>query len=259
MYAKPTHSSFGNLLRHWHQIRRTSQLDLASSAATSPRHVSFVETGWSRPGRDLILRFVAALEIPLRDQNALLASASFAKPFADHSADDFLQHPLRHTIEAILDRHAPYPAAAFSGDGQVLLTNAPFDILAPSIASRTPEENTEGFFHPEGGRKIFANWDEMAWAWLAKTRHKIALENNPKDINLLNIARSHLPKEPLAPSFDQADVISPIWIIDGQHIHTFTTVTRFDAPLEVTLSELKIELVYPADDAAEAFFADLGK
>lgn len=68
----------GRLLREWRQRRRLSQLELASRAGVSARHVSFVENGRSRPTFGMILRLCEQLEVPLREQNRVLLSAGFA-------------------------------------------------------------------------------------------------------------------------------------------------------------------------------------
>src|SRR5687767_2184942 len=75
LVREPNLSPFGQQLRHWRTRSGMSQLTLSSLAGTTPRHLSFVETGRSRPGSDLVLRLATALDVPVRERNALLVAA----------------------------------------------------------------------------------------------------------------------------------------------------------------------------------------
>src|SRR5262245_64269825 len=103
-------SVIGDRLRAWRERRHLSQMELSLRAEVSSRHLSFVETGRARPGRELILRLAEELQIPLRDRNALLVSAGFApvfqhRPFSDPSFDS-----VRAILDLALEQHKPFPA-----------------------------------------------------------------------------------------------------------------------------------------------------
>lgn len=111
MPASPARiSPFGHRLRRWRTIRRMSQLDLAIAAGTTARHLSFIETGRSRPGRDLILRLGDALDLPLPDRNALLAAAGLPSAFPAHDLGSQALAPVDKVLDTVLDSHEPYPA-----------------------------------------------------------------------------------------------------------------------------------------------------
>ena len=78
-----TQAEFGAQLRGWRRMRRMSQLDLALEAEISSRHLSFVETGRSRPSREMVLRLAETLEVPLRAQNAMLVAAGLAPQYPE--------------------------------------------------------------------------------------------------------------------------------------------------------------------------------
>ena len=101
---------FAQALRDWRERRRVSQLELALRAGTTQRHVSFIERGRSLPGRSMIVRLAEALEVPLRERNALLLAAGFAPAYPQTSLDDPNLNPVRSALEHILDGHMPYPA-----------------------------------------------------------------------------------------------------------------------------------------------------
>src|SRR3954452_5939541 len=100
----------GDLLRDWRHRRRRSQLDLALDASVSSRHLSFVETGRSKPSRDLVLHLAEHLEVPLRERNALLLAAGYAPVFGERSLDDEAMGPVKEALDTVLAGHEPYPA-----------------------------------------------------------------------------------------------------------------------------------------------------
>ena len=101
---------FGEHLRHWRQHRRLSQLDLASEADISTRHLSFVETGRSVPSREMVLRLSERLDIPLRERNTLLVAAGYAPMYRERALSDPALASARQAVELILKSHEPWPA-----------------------------------------------------------------------------------------------------------------------------------------------------
>ena len=106
----------GDQLRDWRTRRRMSQLDLALEAGVSARHLSFLETGRSRPSRDMVLRLCEELSVPLRDRNGLLLAAGYAPRYAEHDLDD---PEMAHVREAIGRVLAGHELAAAAGIGLV--------------------------------------------------------------------------------------------------------------------------------------------
>src|SRR5512140_1205317 len=97
----------GQLLREWRQRRRLSQLDLAFEAEISPRHLSFLETGRSRPSREVLLRLAEQLTVPLREQNLLLLAAGYAPLFPERPLDAPELRTARQAVELVLAGHEP--------------------------------------------------------------------------------------------------------------------------------------------------------
>ena len=108
--SEATVSPFGQQLRHWRTRAGKSQLELASEAGTTPRHLSFVETGRSRPGADLVLRLATALDIPIRERNALLVAAGLPPSFPAFALEDDAMKPIQRVLDRVLASHEPYPA-----------------------------------------------------------------------------------------------------------------------------------------------------
>lgn len=123
------HSGFADALRQWRRRRRVSQLELARRAATSQRHVSFIESGRSVPGRAMVVRLAEALEVPLRDRNALLLAAGYAPAYQETRFDDPKLDPVRTALARILQGHLPYPAVIVDRHGDLVSANDAFWVL----------------------------------------------------------------------------------------------------------------------------------
>src|SRR5688500_474073 len=104
-------SGFGTMLRTWRSSRRMSQLELASAAGVSSRHLSFIETGRARPSREMVVHLSEQLDIPLRERNSLLTAAGFAPLYRETSLSAPEMEQARNAIELVLRNH-PYPAIA---------------------------------------------------------------------------------------------------------------------------------------------------
>src|SRR5271166_6573443 len=153
---------FGVLLRRWRGRRRMTQVDLAVSANSSTRHISFLETGRSSPSRDMVLHLAEHLKVPLRDQNTLLLAAGFAPEFPERSLVELAS--ARVAVEQILRAHRPYPAFAVDRHWNVVLSNSALPQLYEGCSSdllREPVNAVRLILHPLGmGPRIknFVEW-----------------------------------------------------------------------------------------------------
>src|SRR5439155_8546942 len=126
-------SSYGRVgppLREWRGRRRLTQLELALDAGVSARHLSFVETGRSKPGREMLLAVAEQLHIPSRERNQLLLAAGRAPAFPECSLGDPELAPVRKALDRILAAHEPYPAVVFDRAWNLVATNAPMAVAA---------------------------------------------------------------------------------------------------------------------------------
>ena len=246
--------SFGQNLRYWRKCRGFSQLDLANEAQTTPRHISFIETGRSRPGRELVLRLARTLDLRARDTNSLLHAAGLGAAFAQHEFDAAALRPFAATIQTILTSHEPYPASAFDPLGRVHMANACHRRLFPGATERTPEQTIDHFYGQRAGLDI-ENWPDVAWAYADRWRLEATRTRNEDLTRLAERAEGHLSDVP-RPSPTEADsaVMSPRIRLAGEIYSTFATVLRFDTARELTLAEIRIELVFPADEKTANLF-----
>jgi len=248
-------SPFGARLRQWRTHHGISQLTLAGKVGSTARHLSFLETGRSRPSRQMVLRLGEALEVPLRERNQLLHAAGLpaAYPEADLSSQDLAPH--RAALETLLRAHQPYPALVVDRHWTVVLTNQAsqrlygHDLVGANII--------RVFLADPAARHAIVNWPDVAWAGLHRLRHH--RDQTPFDetlTDLVGLAETALDGVPEPDERNDQPVLCPWFRIDGKIIKTIGIAARFDPAGDVTLDELRIELIYPLDAAADAFFRD---
>ena len=124
----------GGLLRDWRQRRRLSQLDLALEAGVSARHLSFLETGRSKPSREMVLHLAELLDVPLRDRNQLLLAAGFAPAYPERGIDAAEMAPVRDAIRLVLDGHEPYPALVVDRWWNLVAANVSIALFTEDVA-----------------------------------------------------------------------------------------------------------------------------
>ncbi len=251
-------NSFGERLRVLRARRKLSQMGLAQLADTTPRHISFIETGRSRPGLELVQRLCKALELGLSEQNILLASAGLPISYVPYSPDDISTRLLTNAVKALLASHAPYPACAVDTRAQILFENSAFQRLFPGMSERSPEQSIDDFFASPAIRQRVANWAELAWAFIDRRRFEVARSGDPKLVELTERALTHMqdinrPEDPAATPRGSM-VIYPKLIVEGKTYSTYMTVLRFEGIVETALSDVRVEMIYPMDDAADALF-----
>ena len=253
-------SPFGERLRAWRKRRGLSQMDLAIAADTTPRHISFIETGRSRPRRPLVLRLIEALQLALRDGNELLLAAGLSPFYSEHSLDDQALQPVRNIIERVLDNHDPYPAFAFAPGLRVLRANRTAERLFPGMSALTPMQLVEVWCSPQPGVPE-VEVRQAAHQVVNMLRREHFAHPHPDIPALLDRAESLArklgpPPDTNATAADEV-VLGGKLRVEGREIRTIATILRFDKPLDVTVSELRVELIFPADSAADEFFRSL--
>lgn len=248
----------GDLLREWRQHRRMSQLSLACDADISTRHLSFVETGRAQPSRDMILHLADRLDVPPRQRNVLLVAAGFAPIFPARPLEDPALGPAWHAIQIILERQKPYPAFALDRHWGQVATNGALPGLYAGIAARLMEPPINVLrlsLHPEGLAPRIVNLAEWRAHLLDRLRRQIEITADPVLADLMEeLARYPAGEDEAAahPASGSQSVLIPLRIAtDAGVLSLFSTTTVFGTPVDVTLSELALELFFPADAEAD--------
>ncbi|MEO7371440.1 MAG: helix-turn-helix transcriptional regulator [Ilumatobacteraceae bacterium] len=246
----------GVLLRDWRTRRRRSQMDLALDVGVSTRHLSFVETGRSRPSVEMVLALAQHLEVPLRERNGLLLAAGYAPRFSQMSLDDPAMENVRTSVQRMLDAHDPYPGAVIDRQWNVAMVNRAGSMLAQGIPQHVlgPPLNVYRLcLHPEGLARRTANFADWAAYLLEQLRRSIVLTGDPALVDLLDEVSNYPNVVQIAPLVNSSpredlQILVPFRLSTPLgELSLFTTLTTFGTPLDVTIDELAIELFFPAD------------
>jgi transcriptional regulator with XRE-family HTH domain len=249
-------ADLGALLRHWRAARRLSQLALALDAGVSSRHLSYVETGRSQPSSEMVLRLAAALEIPLRERNALLLAAGYAPRYfeTDLAAPEMAR--MRSAIDLILRHQEPYPAFVIDRHWNIRLSNQAGPRCTRFLLGAEPTESNmmRLVLHPNGLRPVMVNWEETAGDLIRHLHNQIAAspsDERAKSLLVEVLAYPGIPaqwmsREVGAPS---TPLLTTIFQKGDVELRFFSTITSFGTPHDVTLDELRIECSFPANEA----------
>jgi transcriptional regulator with XRE-family HTH domain len=249
----------GALLREWRRRRRMSQLDLALEAGVSTRHLSFIETGRSRPSAEMVLHLADELDVPLRERNQLLLSAGYAPAYAQRDLDAPEMGPVREAIEAVLRAHEPFPAVVIDRHWGMVAGNQAVALLTAGVAEHLLEPPVNVLrvsLHPEGMAPRIVNLAEWRAHLLERLGREAVVTGDPA-LATLHAEIAGYPHPPPAappPHPGAAEIAVPLRIRAGDAELTFiSTVTTFGTATDVTVAELSIESFFPADPAtAEA-------
>jgi len=253
--ARPVH--VGEYLREWRQRRRLSQLDLASEAEISARHLSFMETGRAAPSRDMVLRLTERLDVPLRERNVMLVAAGFAPAFPLRSLDDPALQAARQAVNLVLKAHEPNPALAVDRHWNLVTANRMVTPLLEGVPQRllgNPLNVLRLSFHPEGLAARTVNLAEWCAHLLEQLQRQCESTADPVLVALYDELKAYpIParRTPHAPAVDS--VALPFRMRLGDEVLSFFSTTMvFGTPIDITLSELAIETFFPADEATAA-------
>ncbi|WP_405621597.1 helix-turn-helix domain-containing protein [Streptomyces sp. NBC_00076] len=261
----PTDRGVGPLLRAWREERRLSQLELALRADSSARHVSFIETGRSRPSEEMVLRLAEHLEVPVRERNALLLAAGYAPRYPETPLDDPALEALREGMERLIQGYEPYPALVVDALYNVvaanrgilmLLDGVPESLLAPPLNAMRLT------LHPEGLAPRIRNLREWRGHLLAQMGRHIALRRSER----LRALYDEVSAYPVPEEDDEAGQPAepglcfalPMRIEhEGRTLSFVSSISTFNTPMDVTVAELAIETFLPADPATVKYLHSL--
>lgn len=254
-------TAFGALLRQWRGRRRVSQFDLSVHTGVSARHLSRIETGRAEPSRQMVLRLAEALDVPLRDHNALLVAAGYAPAWAETDYWDERLTAARQAIGMILEHHDPLPAVVVDRYGNLLDFNAGAGVLMEEVDPdllRGRANLARVALHPHGLAPRLRNFAEVRQYFLDRLRAQEAIDGDPAIADLIEEVRR---REPVAEDDDGWDGAAPspfalplrVRSARGE-LSMFTTIATFGAPRDITVSELAVELFFPLDEATAAAF-----
>ncbi|WP_432081934.1 helix-turn-helix domain-containing protein [Streptomyces sp. WAC 04229] len=264
----PATQGVGPLLRAWRERRRVSQLELALRADSSARHISFVETGRSRPSEEMVLRLAEHLDVPVRERNALLLAAGYAPHYPETPLDDPALDALREGMERLIRGYEPYPALVVDGTYQVLAANRGVAMLMDGVAEHllAPPLNAMRLtLHPEGLAPRIRNLRQWRGHLLEQMERQIALQRS-EPLRALYEEVAAFPVPDAAPEIapdGEPDEAVPYFALpmriehEGRTLSFISSISTFNTPMDVTVAELAIETLLPADPATVKYLHTL--
>ena len=262
-------TTFGDALRSLRKARELSQMALAEVAATSQRHVSFLELGRSRPSRHMVLQIAESLRLSLQNRNRLLLAAGFAAAYPQRDLESPDMQPLKQALQRMLRHHKPYPAIVVNRRWDLVLMNGVVARLFAmvgdgaeiwrKVAPDGRRNVLKMIFHCDGLRPYVRNFDDVARMLLGYLQREAAesaaaaemLEEVLRESGLPRRLRATEPMPQPTPAFNiQLEA-------NGVKLSLFTMISTFGTPQDVTAEELRVGSFYPADDESEAFLRNL--
>ena len=246
----------GQRLKRWRAFRRLSQLELSLRTGISSRHLSFIETGRSRPSREMIVRLSDELDLAFRDRNALLLAAGYAPAYAERGLDEPQLQTVRSAIRRMLSSHEPYPAVVVDRHWNLIEANASSKVLTDGVSPAAfghPANAYRASLHPEGMAPRTINLAEWRAHLLHRLRRQIDATGDPEISQLYEEVRAYPGagdrEEPDVEVPGPNDFIIPLRLRDPEgELSFFSTIATFGTPLDITVAELVIEAFYPADE-----------
>ena len=261
---------FGPMLRTWRRRRGASQLALALQSGVSQRHVSFLESGRARPSREMVVQLTSALDVPLRQRNAMLLAAGFAPVYRESTLGAPELAPVRQAIDRMLKQQEPYPAVVIDRLWNLLDANeaaAAFTLFLHEGPPPPPPPGKQSnllrsLLDPKSLRPKLANWEEVARYLVSTTYAEILADGGePRALAFIEevMAYSDVPESFRRVRFEDRPppVLTLDFIVGGKSLSVFTTIATLGTPQDITLQEVRIECFFPADDRSDALFKSL--
>lgn len=252
---KPT---FGPLLRSWRKTRRYSQLQLSVEVEVSARHLSFLETGRAEPSREMILLLGGHLQQTKREINRGLHLAGFAPAFGEFEDNPESTKHVISAIDMMLNNHMPFPAIVLNQDWDIINTNPSAELLLNMLgAGQKP--NLVEILVTKQGRETISNWDDVARELLIRLRYEISFLSQSKRLEELQKLLFSFCVEVEQPiDVKPSDVVVTTNFKFGkQELSFFSIVAQLGTIQDITISEQRIELMFPSDTKTTFFFENL--
>lgn len=252
-------------LRQVRKARRLSQLELSLRLGVSQRHVSFVESGRSRPSRELLMAWLQELATPLVVQNEILLQAGYAPAYGTTQLDDPTLAQVNEALEQLLCAHDPMPALVIDAQWNLLRLNRGGAWLAttlmPGLGDLTeaaPMNLLDMLAHPEGLTQPIVNLQEVGPVFLARLRHEASIQPAiaPKVEAFAALLETRLGPQPKGWPNPMTPVLTTRYATAYGELAFFSMFTTFGTPQDITLASLRVEHLFAADAATQAVLQD---
>lgn len=248
---------FQNALKDWRKRRGYSQERLGFEANVSSRHIAFIETGRARPSREMVIRLSEALDVPRAERNALLQAAGFASVYSARSLDSDDMQTIKHGMMWMLERHQPFPAFAIDRHWTLLMLNHTAERLLGQFGIKAGDSLLRALLTPDGLRTAIDTWSETALYFEQRLRTESRhLGGDPYLVQVADQLAAETSKsdglEHVLPAVLQTRYRA------GDHLLSlYSTVAQFGSAEDIALADLRIEFMFPGDEATRAILESM--
>lgn len=264
-------ANFESECRKWRQRCKLSQLDLALAADISQKHLSYLETGRSKPSRTMVIRLCEAMQLPLRDRNRFLQLAGFSAEYHERQLSDADMGPINNAIDAILQQHNPYIAVAVDKRWNLIKQNeaserfnqfmaGQYPAIVP-LLQRRPLNLIELTLHPDGLQPLITNWPEFATMMRQRLEQELIACSEEQEHLRLSTLIQQLARQNISRAAEHTSLLPVVPLnlkIAGQQLSLFSVISTIGTPQDITADEIRIESFYPMDEDTKAFFNAIG-
>ena len=253
-------TQFGDLLKHWREARKVSQLDLGLEANVSSRHISFLETGRARPSRAMVLNLGSALEVPRGARNALLHAAGFAPGFRARDLDEAEMAPIAAALDWMLTRHLPYPALVLDRRWTIMRANATAKMMLAQLGLAETANLVEALLDESLLGRVIENWDETARHFVHRLRAESAhLGGDAWLDDMAAQLAARLGDSVPDPAAGTQAIIATRYRLGETTLSFFSTLSHFSTAEDIALADWRIEHLFPADEATRQVLLGMGR
>ncbi len=250
-------TAFGHLIKHWRNIRRFSQLALSTESGLSSRHISFLETGRSKPSRGSVMTLARVLDMPRPAINEALLAAGFAPEYHALPMDDADLAPAMSAIMTILENHSPMPAIVIDAGWNILGGNVPAQQMMQFFPFKGSLCVVDALLNDEPSKPCFLNWSVIATWTLLRLRAEISRDGPESPLlDLYNrLANDSRITDSDIDSFSDYGAVLTMQVnLGGHELSLFTMLAEFSTVQDLALSERRVELFFAANDETKAYF-----
>lgn len=255
--------TFGDHLRWWRRRRGLSQLELATAAGSSQRHLSFLESGRAAPSQSMVLALTAALNVPLRQQNSLLAAAGFAAVWREGKLGGPELAQVDRALDYILAHHEPFAAFVVDRHWNLKRANQGAAGLVEFLLGAAPQgavNLADALVSPTVLRPFVVNWQEVALHFIRGVQADAIADGTPESMALLErlVAYEGVAELTQAAAVEESPrPLLPIHLRKADtSLHLFTTIATLGTPQDITVQEIRIESFFPVDEPSARFFRE---
>ena len=244
-------NSFGTMLRTWRDRRHMSQLELGLTANVSARHISFLETGRAKPSQPMVMMLGDVLDVPRASRNALLNAAGFAQAYQSRDWSDEDMAAVRDAVDWTMQRHDPYPAFVIDRHWRLIKTNRSAGVLLGSINVGEGSSLLDMMTNIEMTKALFENWHEVMHHILTRLRtESLHLGGDEVLDTAAEKLATALGAQASMSTGTLAAMVPARYRAGDMTLSLFSTIAQFGTAEDIALADVKIEMLFPADDAS---------